>query len=176
MRPQMRPGPISAPPATRAETAFALVDVAEAEGFEPPVPLGTLAFKASALGRSATLPHTSLASRFGSLASAGRRDGIPAWTSIPMPSSNPRRSPVIGGVVGGAGLAGLAGLDACIAFDGGGARIVGLIINLVLAQLGWERHADEPERHGHGSGRRGERRGDRPELPHRPAREHQSRV
>jgi hypothetical protein len=30
--------------------------VAEAEGFEPPVPLGTLAFKASALDRSATLP------------------------------------------------------------------------------------------------------------------------
>jgi hypothetical protein len=29
---------------------------AEAEGFEPPVPFGTLAFKASALDRSATLP------------------------------------------------------------------------------------------------------------------------
>src|SRR5690606_31679988 len=30
---------------------------AEAEGFEPPDPGGSLAFKASAFGRSATLPH-----------------------------------------------------------------------------------------------------------------------
>lgn len=96
MRPQMRPGAILPTSGTRAGSAFALVNVAEAEGFEPPDPLRSLAFKASALGRSATLPHTSLASRFGSSTSAGRRDGIPAWTSIPMPSSNPRRPPVIG--------------------------------------------------------------------------------
>ncbi len=34
---------------------------AEAEGFEPPTRLGALAFKASAFGRSATLPPGSLA-------------------------------------------------------------------------------------------------------------------
>lgn len=38
---------------------------AEAEGFEPPDPCGTLAFKASAFGRSATLPPSRLASRAG---------------------------------------------------------------------------------------------------------------
>jgi hypothetical protein len=38
------------------EVTFVMVTMAEAEGFEPPVPLGTLAFKASALDRSATLP------------------------------------------------------------------------------------------------------------------------
>ncbi len=32
------------------------ITLAEAEGFEPPVVLTTLAFKASAFGRSATLP------------------------------------------------------------------------------------------------------------------------
>ncbi len=37
-------------------SALPLVKTAEAEGFEPPVPRGTLAFKASAIGRSATLP------------------------------------------------------------------------------------------------------------------------
>lgn len=49
-------------PGTRwlVRTAFVLVRVAEAEGFEPPVPLGTLAFKASALDRSATLPECTL--------------------------------------------------------------------------------------------------------------------
>jgi hypothetical protein len=36
---------------------------AEAGGFEPPVPLGTLAFKASAFGRSATLPYRSVTNR-----------------------------------------------------------------------------------------------------------------
>lgn len=39
---------------------FVLVRVAEAGGFEPPVPCGTLAFKASAFGRSATLPGCTL--------------------------------------------------------------------------------------------------------------------
>jgi hypothetical protein len=38
------------------DPAYALVSSAEAEGFEPPVVLPTLAFKASAFGRSATLP------------------------------------------------------------------------------------------------------------------------
>ena len=40
----------------QASRPYVLVRTAEAEGFEPPVPLGTLAFKASALDRSATLP------------------------------------------------------------------------------------------------------------------------
>ncbi len=40
---------------------FSLLRTAEAEGFEPPDPCGTLAFKASAFGRSATLPQASVA-------------------------------------------------------------------------------------------------------------------
>jgi hypothetical protein len=46
--------------------------VAEAEGFEPPVPFGTFAFKANALGRSATLPLTSVATARGDI-SGGRQ-------------------------------------------------------------------------------------------------------
>ena len=43
--------------------AAALVKTAEAEGFEPPDPRGSPAFKAGALGRSATLPAISVAGR-----------------------------------------------------------------------------------------------------------------
>src|SRR5947209_14895899 len=46
MRPKLRPGRILQSRVTHIATTFLLAGVAEAEGFEPPVPLGTLAFKA----------------------------------------------------------------------------------------------------------------------------------
>ena len=45
MRPKLRPRRIPQTRVTHIATTFFLVEVAEAEGFEPPVPLGTLAFK-----------------------------------------------------------------------------------------------------------------------------------
>jgi hypothetical protein len=48
---------------------------AEAEGFEPPDPFGTLAFKASAFGRSATLPRCTLPAG----PAVGAADTGPKW-------------------------------------------------------------------------------------------------
>jgi uncharacterized protein len=109
--------------------------LAEAEGFEPPDPLGTLAFKASAFGRSATLPRDSLASPGRVLDQRGY-----LWWDPPVdfnPDAELDTSQVSddrgsGGYGGGGG----GGLGGRVAIGGGGVSIVGLIIYLVLSQLG----------------------------------------
>src|ERR1700742_370752 len=56
LRPQLRPASRLIDPTVRIGAAFTLLRPAEAEGFEPPDPCGSSAFKADAFGRSATLP------------------------------------------------------------------------------------------------------------------------
>jgi uncharacterized protein len=125
--------------------------MAEAEGFEPPDPLGTLAFKASALGRSATLPPDSLATRLAGFhgvvavcptAIARRVVGSRGNTDELIPEAvvdfNPDAELDTSQVSDDRGSSGGGGgaLGGRVALGGGGVSIVGLIIYLVLSQLG----------------------------------------
>jgi predicted metalloprotease len=104
--------------------------LAEAEGFEPPDPLGTLAFKASAFGRSATLPWTSLASAVGSSTIAGGCGGISGVDINPDAELDTSQVEDLRGSSGGGGLGGR------VAIGGGGVSVVGLLIYFLLSQLG----------------------------------------
>src|SRR5215210_4882318 len=74
---------------------FSLVSSAEAEGFEPPNPCGSLAFKASAFGRSATLPPRTVPADRQPLRRLGRPPpGLRQVTTETHPAR--RRSPACG--------------------------------------------------------------------------------